>query len=178
MFDPQHLKRVIAACILATGMGLGLAATPSQAQSLDTITCTGSTQSTFNPPLTNQLADTTFNSQTTYGTCISTIAGITGGSRSVSAPINSSCLELLDSESLTMTIDWNNGQSSTVQANAIANIAAAVFTVTQTGTVTGGPFAGRSFVQQLTAPSLDITLCTLGLGNVSTINHTVVLEIL
>ncbi|MFD1216074.1 MULTISPECIES: hypothetical protein [Microbulbifer] len=160
-------------------LGLSLVAVPAQAQSVDTITCTGSSNTTYDPPITNQPATVTFSDDSVYAPCESTVPGITAGSGSFSSPVaGRSCLSLLEMYPVTVFIDWNNGQSSTLQLNAVTNIGAGVYTVTQTGTVTDGLFLGRSAVRQLVAPSIDILACTLGLGSVSSIGFTGVLAIL
>lgn len=76
-----------------------------------------------------------------------------------------------------VTITWNTGQTSTLTLNRVTNVAGAVITVTQTGTVTGGLFSGDTVVMTATAPSTDVLNCTLGLGTVSSTYSTVVLEI-
>ncbi len=176
MFAIQHLKHLALACVVAVGSFLGLAATPAHA--IDTITCTGSAQTTFSPPITDQPSTVTFTSDFSYTPCISTVPGVTSGSRNITANVTRSCASLLETETVSSTINWNNGQSSTAQSTRVASLAGAAYTVTHTGTVTSGLFQGRSFVHQMTAPSTDILLCTLGLGDVATINYSVVLEIL
>ncbi len=172
----KHLKHLALACVVAAGSFLGLAAAPAHA--IDTITCTGSQTTTYNPPITNQSAAVTFSANTTFGPCVSTVPGINGGSQNISGQIHRSCATLLESYPLTVITNWNNGQSSTAETNVTVNLVGALYTVSFTGTITDGPFNGRAFVQQLTAPALDITLCLLGLGDVSTINFTAALEIL
>lgn len=177
MFRILYLNHVVVACAVFAGAFLGLASAPAEA--LETITCTGSTYSTFNPPITNQPTASTYLSEHTYGPCISTVPGISSGGFSGSAQVERSCLSLLEIvPSLSITIDWNNGQSSTAEVGYVANIVGALYTVTLTGAVTDGVFQGRSFVQQMTAPATDIALCTLGLSGVSEIQYINVLEIL
>jgi hypothetical protein len=106
------------------------------------------------------------------------VPGLTAGSRSATFPYPSrSCLDLLDSETVTFTINWNTGQTSTITGNTSVTIVGAALIVTITGNVTEGLFAGDSVVQTVTGPSTDITLCTLGLGSVSSIYSLVTLEI-
>ncbi|WP_157015645.1 hypothetical protein [Mesorhizobium xinjiangense] len=178
MFGMLHPERVAAVCDLATGLFLGLAAVPPSAQAVETITCTGSINTTFSPPITQELTTVSFSSDAIYVPCISTVPGITDGTHTAAGQVTRSCLTLPDGYPQVLTIDWNNGQSSTAQLSVITGIVGAVYTVTQAGTITDGAFEGRGIVHQLTAPSLDITLCTLGLGDLPGVNYTIVLEIL
>jgi hypothetical protein len=53
----------------------------------------------------------------------------------------------------------------------------ALLVVTATGTVTSGLFSGDAVVVTQTGPAANVLLCTLGLGTVSGIYSTLVLEI-
>ncbi|WP_330181442.1 hypothetical protein OHB26_34515 [Nocardia sp. NBC_01503] len=145
------------------------------------LTCTppSSETVTYNPPVTMTPQPTTATVSTVFGPCVSaTNPAVTAGSRSLTAPLTRSCLQLLDSGGpYLVTITWNTGQTSTLTLNRVTNVAGAVITVTQTGTVTGGLFSGDTVVMTATAPSTDVLNCTLGLGTVSSTYSTVVLEI-
>ncbi|MER7576984.1 hypothetical protein [Streptomyces sp. NPDC126514] len=81
----------------------------------------------------------------------------------------------MSTATVSWTINWSNGQSSTVTAQRVSTLAVAVFTNTFTGT--SGYLAGRSFVETITTPSLQITNCTLLGGCVSSLGaaHTLTL---
>ncbi|MGW7271731.1 hypothetical protein ACWGH5_14515 [Streptomyces sp. NPDC054864] len=140
-------------------------------QALDTLTCTGTSTTTYDPPITSATASSTRTIDQTYGPCVGTggAAAITGGTHNSSNTTSRSCLQLLSTATVSWTIHWSNGQSSTVTAQRVSNLAAAVFTNTFTGSVTSGYLQGHSFVETMTAPSLQITACTLGLGSVSSL---------
>ncbi|MET9254951.1 hypothetical protein ACGFZL_12090 [Streptomyces sp. NPDC048182] len=166
-------KRVGSACgaavaaVLATAVPAGAA--QGSATALDTLNCTSSSTTTYSPPITTTPAASTRTINQTYGPCVGTgaAAPITGGTHSSTNTTTRSCLQLLSTATVSWTIHWNTGQSSTVTAQRVSNLAGAVFTNTFTGTVTGGFLQGRSFVETMTAPSLQITACTLGQGSVA-----------
>ncbi|GGP95196.1 hypothetical protein GCM10010278_86270 [Streptomyces melanogenes] len=59
----------------------------------------------------------------------------------------------------------------------MVNVVGTVLTVTLTGTVTSGLFAGQTVAEQHVGPATDILTCTLGLGTVRSVYSTVLLEI-
>ena len=164
----------------ATVLGLMASTTPAVADALD-VTClpTSSQTASFSPPLTLTPKPTTVTASTQYGPCTSTsVPGLTSGSRSATIPYPAlSCLDLLNSAPLTFTITWNTGQTSTISGSTTVTTAGAALVVTITGNVTAGLFAGDSVVQTITGPSTAVTLCTLGLGTVSSIYAVVTLTI-
>ncbi|RSS38370.1 hypothetical protein [Streptomyces sp. WAC08241] len=170
------MRRSITAGTWSAAVGLALLsalapATPAGAapQDLDTLTCTGTSTTTYNPPITAVPATTTRTIHQTYGPCAGTgaAAAVTGGTHDSSNTTSRSCLQLLSTATVSWVIHWSNGQSSTVTAQRVSNLAGAVFTNTFTGTVTSGFLKDRGFVETMTSPSLQITACTLGLGSVS-----------
>jgi hypothetical protein len=58
--------------------------------------------------------------------------------------------------------------------NFTVSIVGAVYTVTITGLVTAGVFAGDTVIRQLTGPATSITLCNLGLGTVPSLYLTTI----
>lgn len=139
-------------------------ATPATAGALD-VTCTppSSQTVTYNPPLTRTPGPVAVSTSTQYGPCTSaSVPGLTSGSRSGNFNYpNFSCLNLLQSAPVTYTITWNTGQQSTISGNTTVNTVGGAITVTVTGNVTAGLFAGDSVLQTATGASTDITLCTL-----------------
>ncbi|WP_299540749.1 hypothetical protein [uncultured Streptomyces sp.] len=172
---PKSLRTATAGLLIAAVPALALAlpvAPASAAESaLDTLTCTSTSTTTYDPPITTTAATSTRAIDQTYGPCVGTgtAASITGGTHMSSNTTQRSCLQLLSTATVSWTINWSNGQSSTVTAQRVSNLAGAVFTNTFTGAVTSGYLAGRSFVETMTAPSLQITNCTLLGGSVSSL---------
>jgi hypothetical protein len=175
-------RTALASLITAAAIVLSVVATatPATANTLD-VTCVppSSQTTTFTPPLTLVPRPVTVTASTQYGPCTSTsVPGLTAGSRNATIFYPSrSCLDLLKSQPVTFTIHWNTDQQSTISGNTTASVVGAVLVVTITGNVTTGLFAGDSVVQTVTGPATDITLCTLGLGKVSSIYSLVTLEI-
>ncbi|MCZ9355100.1 hypothetical protein NGM36_36010 [Streptomyces mutabilis] len=157
----------------ASALAFTLPAAPAGAAvpALDTLTCTSTSTTTYDPPITTTAATSTRTIDQTYGPCLGTgsAASITGGTHTSSNTTQRSCLQLLSTATVSWTINWSNGQSSTVTAQRVSNLAGAVFTNEFTGTVTSGYLTGRSFVETMTAPSLQITNCTLLGGSVSSL---------
>jgi hypothetical protein len=178
----MRLRSALASLITAAAIVLSVVATasPATASTLD-VTCIppSSQTTTFTPPLTLVPKPVTVTASTQYGPCSSTtVPGLTAGSRNATIFYpRRSCLDLLKSEAVTFTIHWNTGQQSTISGNTTASVVGAALVVTITGNVTSGLFAGDSVVQTVTGPSTDVTLCTLGLGTVSSIYSLVSLEI-
>jgi len=152
-------------------------ATPATASALD-VTCVGSQTTSYNPALTQTPQSVTVSTSTQYGPCTSTtVPELTSGSRSANFPYpNLSCLNFLDSASVTYTITWNTGQQSTISGNTTVTTAGTTV-VTVTGNVTAGLFQGKSVVQILTAAAPNIIPCTLGLTSLSSTYSVVALEI-
>jgi hypothetical protein len=178
----MHSYRTLISFLTAAALIMFLAAmaTPAAAGVLDVTCVPPSSQTTvFTPPLTNRPRPVTVTASTQYGPCISpSVPGLTSGSRSATVSYPSrSCLDLLKSSSLTFTITWNTGQKSTISANTTASVVGVALVVTIAGNVTSGLFAGDSVIQTVTGPATDVTLCTLGLGTVSSIYSLVTLEI-
>ncbi|MFI0421015.1 hypothetical protein [Spongiactinospora sp. 9N601] len=152
---------------------------PAPAAVLDVV-CTppSSDLVTYRPPLTATAQDVSIDATTHYGPCAAAgVPGLTSGSRAFQGSGSRSCLSLLSSGTETFTITWNTGQTSTVSVAKLVTVAGATLVVTFTGTVTAGLFTGSRVLQTVTGPATDITLCTLGLGTVSSISSLVTLEI-
>jgi hypothetical protein len=166
---------LVMACIGTVLVGTA----PANAGVLD-VTCTppSSNLNSYNPPLTTTPRTVTVSTTALYGPCVSVSQpAITSGSRTAGFTVTASCLDLLDPGTITYTITWNTGQSSTITSNYTVVAAGAVLTIASTGVVTSGLFAGDSVVTSYTGPATDITLCTLGLGTVASVYTVGVLEI-
>ncbi len=143
---------------------------PAHAAVVD-LTCAATDLVSYDPPLTRSPHDSTVTNDIDYEPCASpTHPQITSGGRTAWFPVfDRSCLELLNPGTVTTTTTWNTGQTSTFTTSYTTTLVGAVFTVTITGTVSAGLFEGASVMLIYTGPSLDITLCLLGLGDVAEI---------
>jgi len=177
MFRPLRTLAVVLSATLAAAFLV-----PAQASAgvLDA-TCTppSSLVLGFSPPLTLAPQTVTTTRTFQFGPCISaSVPGLTSGSSVfISTVPGRSCLDLLGSRPATIVISWNTGQTSTISGKANSTVAGAVFQNIVTGTISSGLFAGDTVVLTNTGVATDITLCTLGLGTVSNIYTTSVLEI-
>lgn len=145
------------------------------------VTCTPPSSNTaaFSPPLTLAPQNVGVNSSFQFGPCVSlsTPAITSGTSVATAPPAPRSCLDLLTASPTTRIVTWNTGATSTLSMNRTVTMAGAAIVLTYTGTVTSGLFAGDTVLMTSTQPSTDITLCTLGLGSVSSTYGVVTLEI-
>ena len=181
----KRISTVLAAVLLALGLGLtasasAQAANPSSEDDLELASCLlGEHDATYTPPLGSTPAPTTITNSYEYGTCVSvTEPGITSAtSTSVFTPPAISCLVLGDQATRDFTITWDDGRTSTLHGTSLGNVVGASLVTVTTGTVESGVFAGSTFVQTVTAPSLEITTCTLGLGTVSSLTGVLTLAI-
>lgn len=164
-------------CSLALTV-LGTTATASATPA--EITCEpGSQTDTFTPPLTRTPQDVTVGITARYGPCVSSSdPDLTSATAAFTVPVPGlSCLSLLNTGTMTYDITWNTGETSTISADYTVTIAGGVLTVTRTGTITSGPFTGSTVRQVIKGLSLDVLLCTLGQGTVSSTHSTTTLEI-
>lgn len=144
---------------LVAALLLGVAAAPAQA--LDQVTCAGTQTSTYNPGLqllTTQTVTATV--ATHYGTCVSAAdpAIHSASPTLVQRQATLSCVALLSSAPApgTVTYTWDNGRTSTFQYTNSLTQAAGLLTVTATGSIVSGEFAGASAV----AVAEDVALPT------------------
>jgi hypothetical protein len=170
----------ISALGLAAATAVTAPASPARAGVAD-VTCTppSSQTNTYSPALTDTKQPTTDTYSDQLGPCVSlSQPGITSGTdiRQKNIP-EQSCFDLLGSGSMTNTITWNTGQTSTYEENFTFTDVGAVVTFTGTGTVTSGLFAGDTVAVNATGVSTAIAECELGLGTVSSEYLTATLEI-
>ncbi|MFI1524031.1 hypothetical protein [Kitasatospora cineracea] len=171
-----------AAITLLSTAGLFVVGTASaRADALLDVTCTPPSHSTttYSPPLTATPQPVSGSVVTDWSSCLSaSTPGLTSGtSTGTLATVARSCLSLLTPGTDTLTITWNTGASSTLTLKRTSTIAGASLITTLTGTVASGLFAGDTVAGTVVGPATDITLCTLGLGTVSTLNSLVTIEI-
>ncbi|MEU1091033.1 hypothetical protein ABZ401_30200 [Streptomyces sp. NPDC005892] len=128
----------VAALVVA---GVGVSA--SSAQAASSTTCTGTSAVTYSPALKNTPQTVSWTENDTYA-CTSTDPTLTSGSSTVNATLpGASCISGgVYPSSTTYTINWNNGQSSTMTGTFTDVTASGIETVTGVGTVTSGQFTG------------------------------------
>lgn len=163
--------RAAVAAIVAAGAVL-MGAAPANAVSVDVACLPPSSDIiVFDPPLTSSPQTVDGTSFIQLGPCTSlTVPGLASGSsiQTFTVPA-ATCEILLGAQPTEFTITWNTGQSSTITGNTVAVIEAGLLTVTLTGSVSSGLFAGRNVAGNQSGAATDLLLCRLGLGDVPSV---------
>lgn len=122
--------------------------TLASATSVD-LSCVGTETLTYQPGLllTPQPVVVTVNA--ILAPCTSSDPSITSGTSLLNTTAVSSCATLFAGGAFTRVTNWSNGESSTFSFNRAVNNVGGQTTVTLTGTVIGGKFAGATAVQQV-----------------------------
>lgn len=137
----------------------------SNAFAVGELTCTASSDISYSPGLRlfEQETDVTFD--VNYSGCTSlTGSSITGGSRSGSFTGPRSCLTLPPSGSATVEIYWSNGQTSVVDATTQSTDVGGQTVHLLSGPIISGPFAGKTFSEEIVQASLDLLSCLTAPG--------------
>ncbi|MGW0606850.1 hypothetical protein [Streptomyces sp. NPDC002640] len=121
-------------------------------------TCLSSHTVNYSPGLLLTPQQVTISASTQYTACLG--GGVSSGSSTSNPPPQSlSCLNLGEPASGTETITWNDGTTSTYSYNQTVVDAGAVSTVTRTGSISAGKFAGATAVRVITNPNLEVLDC-------------------
>lgn len=125
----------------------------------------GSSVIHYDPPLTNVLEETTITIHRELGACTSsTHPRITTGTVDSVSTVPASCSRPLVGSSLSSTIVWNTGETSTLSLNAVSSVVLGQLVTTFTGSVTDGLFDGSTITWVQASPSEGLILCnTTGL---------------
>ncbi|WP_328723511.1 hypothetical protein OHT52_31085 [Streptomyces sp. NBC_00247] len=156
-FRPMAL---LAAAVTSVASCL-LFATPASAGVADATCLLGTETTTYSPPVTLTPQSVHINTVRQLGPCLSTNPAITTGTMNISFNATRSCLTVASPSTATLTINWNNGQTSTLLVNYVNNNAAGQIVSVGTGAVTAGLFAGDSAVVVNVGPTLDTLNCAL-----------------
>ncbi len=154
-------KTSVALVLLLTLGGTATAATsPSlaHAASVD-VACIGSEAAAYQPgvlltPQTVKVSVTGLLSP-----CTSAVPAITAGTYTDNPTTTLSCDTLLAGRTGSRVLHWSNGQSSTFTYNRAINNAGGQTTVTFTGPITSGEFAGDTAVEQVVFVTLNTLQC-------------------
>jgi hypothetical protein len=152
--------------------------------SLATISCTGWTNATYSPGLSNTVRPTTvvvdgdlnvMDEHSPTGSCLAVGSAATAGERDVTALLDLSCTQLTV-ESGTETINWNDGRSTSFSFSANVVRLESTTVIVETGRVTSGEFLGDTVTETFTAPNADLTACGSP-GGVASLDFATVLTI-
>lgn len=151
----MRLRALIAAA-LATGGLLPLA--PAHAASLD-VTCAGTETAGYSPGLLLASQTTAVTVNGILAPCTSSDPAITAGTYLQHFNSTLSCDTVLAGLSATRIFTWSNGQTSTFAYNRAINNVLGQTTVTFTGTITAGRFAGDTAIEQVVFVTPNVLQC-------------------
>ncbi|KAG0204255.1 hypothetical protein BGX28_003750 [Mortierella sp. GBA30] len=159
MLYPSILNKVILVMALIVGF---CSIVPIRAALVDVV-CTGTETATYTPGLTLELLSNPQPIQVDVigilDHCISSDGDIKSGTYHESFNATVSCLSLLDPRPGTRVFRWSNGKTSTFPFNRALNDVGSETTVTFTGSITDGEFAGDTALEQVVLLSLNTLQC-------------------
>lgn len=150
------VRRSLTGAVVALMVAAGVVVTAPAAQAAtELLSCVGSGTNTYHPGVTAQPKVVSITSSADYGSCVSTGSPtITSGGYAIVANGLVSCLG--GGVSITVTITWNTGETTTVAAVGLVVLRPAnEVVVVYQGTVTAGRFTGATVV--MTAALLNTT---------------------
>lgn len=162
---PRRLAGLFAAVMVAAAGLVGTAGAATADTSL--VTCTGTGTVEYDPALTLSTQTVTASETDDYTSCLSTDPTVTSGSAFFAAPLTTSCLSPLTSQSGTYVLDWNNGQSSTMSLTVTVSGVGGQLLGAITGTVTSGLFSGGTVTGLYTYLQPGLLDCLTGLDQMS-----------
>ncbi|BAJ25890.1 MULTISPECIES: hypothetical protein [Kitasatospora] len=164
---PPNALPLLLALLLAAA-ALVLPAPPARAAG-SLLDCPGTATSTYAPPLTAAGAPTTITLSEVLTPCAAPGTAVTSGTASLVVPVPTPypCGQLAGSGTLTRTITWNTGQTSTLTGTYTATFVGATIVGNGSGTVVSGLFAGQPFTDVRVTPSEQVLRCEAALATVS-----------
>ncbi|MCP6762405.1 MAG: hypothetical protein NHB32_27470 [Fischerella sp. CENA71] len=153
-----------ACAIVTTTIGVDFIGTKSIAQSqiLPVTTCPSGTETvTYNPPLTNQVKNTTVTIQGSVGGCINA-QGITSGTYNLSFTAPTSCDNIGVFPTYEVTYNWDpTNQTSLVRYTTTeSNVIGGQTILISYGTVLNGVFQNRAVTRTIVLATTDINACS------------------
>jgi hypothetical protein len=149
-------RLVVSGVTAVVACGLILAP-PAASASTELLSCGGTGSNTYQPGVTNTPTPITVHSEANYQPCTGT-SDITSGHYELTATGTVSCLG--GGFSITFTVTWNTGQTSTITAVGILVLRPAnEIVVLYQGTVTAGTFVGATVLQTATLVNVTPAQC-------------------
>jgi hypothetical protein len=163
----RHIPLAVAALALVACSDLthpdGRATAPRAPQtdlSVGSVVCSGTLSNTYTPGILVTPRTVSLQRNLILAPCVSlSDTTLTSGISSGTSNTSVSCLTVAVPQSGVNTITWNNGQTSVFTFNQIVNNIGGQATLTATGTITAGQFAGHTAVRQATGPSINVLDC-------------------
>ena len=131
---------------------------PASAATVD-VSCLGSDQIDYAPGLLLATQAVHLTEVDSFSSCTSTDPGLTSGNVSSDETLPLSCAVPLGTGSGLFTLNWNNRQSSTVDANFTVTATGSIITSVATGTVVGGEFPGSTATAVFTYVQPNVLQC-------------------
>lgn len=155
------VRRSVAGAVVAVLVAVGVSvATPAaQAADVELLSCAGSGANTYQPGVTMQPRTVSITSSADYSSCVSSgTPTITSGGYGIVANGLVSCLA--GGVSITVTITWNTGETTTVAAVGLVVLRPGnEVVVVYQGTVTAGRFTGAAVVMTAALVNATPTQC-------------------
>ncbi|GAA2685673.1 MULTISPECIES: hypothetical protein [Actinosynnema] len=160
------MRTRLLAAVAATLTSLLLFSAPAQAAPGDATCALGTGVTTYTPPITATAGSTTVGETLNLGPCTSLVDPlVTSAQIANSDAVELSCLVTVPgSQSGTVSILWNTGESSFFDYTRTTVAVAGQLVTTFTGLITAGKFSGSTGTLVVTALSLDLLDCLLGSG--------------
>lgn len=153
-----RVRQAAAAGVLAAlSVGAVTLTAPTPASAAVLVSCVGTSQQSYSPPLTLVTRPTSISVTTTLAVCG---GGLTGTfSLGPTPPADASCLVSPPAVSTTVTIYWNNGLTSKVSATYVVTRTLGQTVSQVVGSITSGLFAGATYTQTSAGLTLDALAC-------------------
>jgi hypothetical protein len=143
--------------------GIALSGPAAYALSVD-VTCAGTETVIYQPGLLVAAQLVHVDVTGILAPCSSSDKGITAGNYEENFMTTLSCSTLFAGRAGTRVFHWSNGQSSTFAFNRAINNAGGQTTVTFTGNITSGEFAGDTVVEQVAFVTPSTAQCLAAPG--------------
>jgi hypothetical protein len=153
---------LVAAPALALG-GLALTAPYAHAASVD-VTCVGTETVSYQPGLLLTSRQVSVAVTGILAPCTSSDAGVTSGNYVENFMATLSCSTLLSGRTGTRVFHWSNGRTSTFNFNRALNNVGGQTTVTFTGDIVSGEFAGDTVLEQVVFVTPSVLQCLVSPG--------------
>jgi hypothetical protein len=163
----SHIIRALFATMLI--LGAVILTAPAASATTQLLTCTGWADNTYSPGLINTLRTTTIAGSSQLGITASPLGLCTGvnvqppivsGNYQFGATGVTSCNQIATAaSSLTVTINWNGGRTTTYVADRTVQRLVATTVVTLSGVVTAGEFVGDTVQEVVIIPNPNPLAC-------------------
>lgn len=157
---PRWSQPIVALLLLAAPL---VTAAPAAALTVD-VSCLGTSSIDYSPGLLLAQQSVHLSEVDSFSPCTSTDPTLTSGIVSSDQTLPLSCLNPLSTGAGLFTINWNNRQSSTIDATFTVTATGSVITSTASGTIVAGTFTGSTATGVFTYVQPNLLQCLLPPG--------------